>query len=159
MAAASVKVIVDGVVLRTYGGNRSWIREEYNKYLKMTYEEFIKVHPRVTEDEFKRVQIIVKYNKKSRGGHPLGVNARLELYVKRWFGDTYINIKERQTGNRVEFTTVQLNKMVQSEETSGVLPNGGWIKDRDTFRVHNEDDGTKVEVTFTIWELSSLLKV
>lgn len=157
MAAASVKVIVDGVVLRIHGGNRSWVRDMYNEYLNMTYEEFIKVHPSVTEDEFKRVQFVVKYNKKSRGGHPLGVTARLELKAINWFGDTYIQIKDKGTGNKVELTSVQLNKIIRSESTKGFIPTGGWSKDGDKITVYNEEDGRKIEVTFTIHELDLLL--
>ncbi|MBE7114450.1 hypothetical protein FT641_18475 [Bacillus paranthracis] len=157
MAAASVKVIVDGVVLRTHGGNRSWVRDMYNEYLNMTYAEFIKVHPSVTEDEFKRVQFVVKYNKKSRGGHPLGVKARLELKAINWFGDTYIQIKDKGTGNKVELTTVQLNKIVRSKNEKGFIPSGGWSKTGDKITVYNEDGGRKIEVTFTLRELDSLL--
>lgn len=157
MAAASVKVIVDGVVLRTYGGNRAWIRREYNSYLKMNYEEFIKLHPSVTEDEFKRVQFVVKYNKKSRGRHPLGVTARLELRAKNWFGTTYIKITDKIAKSSVEITSLHLRKVVKSKSTSGYLPNGGWTKSGDRFTVYNEVDGCKSEVTFTIHELDSLL--
>lgn len=63
MAAASVKVMVDGEVLRTYGGNRKEVRNQYNHYKSMSYEDFLISHPRCSEEEFLRAEFTLKLNK------------------------------------------------------------------------------------------------
>ena len=49
MAAAYVKIYINGEELRTYGGNRSDVRAMKQMYDNMTYQQLVSKHPNLEE--------------------------------------------------------------------------------------------------------------
>lgn len=64
MAAASLTVYGDSnKTLRTYGGNRSDVRDMEVRYERMTLEEFLRQHPASTENDYLAMTLSTRYNK------------------------------------------------------------------------------------------------
>lgn len=61
MAAAYVTVCVNGEELRTYGGNRSDVRQMKQMYDNMTYQQLISKHPNLAEHINGRCTISTAY--------------------------------------------------------------------------------------------------
>ena len=62
MAAAYIRVFVDGKRLRTFGGNKSDVRREKQWYETASYEQILRAHPRLTREQAKR--LCVEYVRK-----------------------------------------------------------------------------------------------
>lgn len=64
MAAASLTVYGDSnKTLRTYGGNRSDVRDMKARYERMTLEEFLQQHPTSTKDDYHALSLSARFNK------------------------------------------------------------------------------------------------
>lgn len=64
MASSSVSVYVNGNHIRTYGGNRSDVRNLASMYRQLSKEQFMEKHPHVLIKTQADIQISTKYNKK-----------------------------------------------------------------------------------------------
>lgn len=59
MAATSVTIYCNGIYVRTFGGNKSDVREMRKLYQGMSKDDFLKMHPKFTEICKNKFELIV----------------------------------------------------------------------------------------------------
>ena len=64
MSAAYTTISCIRGEIRKYGGNRSDVRAMYNRYLKMTKEEFLTKHPYLLVEDY--LSLRVTFTRKNR---------------------------------------------------------------------------------------------
>lgn len=67
-------------------------------------------------------------------------------------------ITDNQTNTTIEVMALQLKGIVNTDETTGELPHGGWDKDGQQITIYHDEDKHKHGVTFTMQELGALLE-
>lgn len=63
MASASLTVKPNGREIRKYGGTRGSVRWLYSQYKDMELEEFLCRHKGLSEDDYRTLELMTKFNK------------------------------------------------------------------------------------------------